>query len=128
MLFFVYGTLKVGGRFASRFDDLRESSEKGSIENVKMLNLGSFPGVVEGDGTVFGEVHSYKEEEKVLRTFDVIEGYNKEEPDRSFYIRKEVEVSLDTGEKVTATMYFLNPKAAKSYKRVESGVWDINTR
>jgi gamma-glutamylcyclotransferase (GGCT)/AIG2-like uncharacterized protein YtfP len=124
MKFFVYGTLKEGGFFASRFDPFRKSVEEAKIEGVDMLDLGGFPGAVPGEGTILGEVHEYKNEEEVLRAFDRIEGFSEKDPDGSLYLRKEVEVTLKNGEKTTATMYFFN-RETDWHRKVENGVWDI---
>ena len=44
--FFVYGTLKVGGRFAKSFDNLRSSFTEARIEGFDLFDLGNFPGIV----------------------------------------------------------------------------------
>lgn len=123
--FFVYGTLKEGGYFARHFDRLRKSATPGRVEGVDMLDLGGFPGAIPGEGTILGEVHEYEKEEEVLRGFDDIEGYNERAPEASLYIRKEVDVVLEDGSKVKASMYFFN-RESKGRKFVENGVWDIS--
>ena len=64
MKFFVYGTLKVGGRFATRFDHLRRQSVKGVVEGMTLYNLGWYPGIKPGKGVVCGEVHEYDNEDE----------------------------------------------------------------
>lgn len=125
MKFFVYGTLKEGGFFANQFDSFRRSVEPARIENVDMLDLGGFPGAIPGEGTILGEVHEYKHEDEVLRAFDRIEGFSERNPENSLYVRKEVEVTLENGEKTTATMYFFN-RESNGRRKVENGVWDIH--
>lgn len=125
--FFVYGTLKEGGFFADRFDPFRKSMEKGKIEGVEMLDLGGFPGAIPGEGTIFGEVHEYSNEDQVLKAFDRIEGYSEHDPEGSLYIRKEVEVTLESGKKVNATMYFFNRGGTDTARRVENGIWESGT-
>lgn len=74
---FVYGTLKVGGAFASRFDDFRISSKR-AVAKGSMYDLGGCPAAHFWDeGEIVGEIHEYINPNKVLRHFDRIEGYQK---------------------------------------------------
>lgn len=123
-LFFVYGTLKEGGRFAKRFDNLRTSVRVGTVSGVNMLDLRGFPGAIDGDGQIIGEVHEYDKVETVQQEFDYIEGYNEDSPENGLYNRRTVQVELEDGETVEATMYFFN-HAKGSERVVEDGVWKI---
>lgn len=121
--FFVYGTLKVGGRFAERFDKFRVSVKNGTLKNVDLFDLGSFPAIIDGTNKVFGEIHQYEQEETVLKIFDTIEGYNRNKESESFYIRKEVTVETDDGKEVRAIAYFMNGRVPQSARQVTSGTW-----
>ena len=128
--FFVYGTLKMGGRFAEmyadHFDPNRKSVCEASIKG-KLFDLGFFPGVKldKGDGEVHGELHVFKNPEAIQDIFDRIEGYNSENPKKGLFDRVEVEVSLENGSTETATIYVFNGDPSDS-DEIESGVWDIH--
>ena len=128
--FFVYGTLKEGGYFAKSFDTVRKSAQKATLAKHDLFRIGGgasswFPGIVPGEGTVIGEVHEYDHTEQVLEEMDRIEGYNKKQPERSFYMREIKEVELDDGTKVRAYVYIFNNEIPKHYEKVESGDWEI---
>ena len=68
MILFVYGTLKRGHRlngFLSNAAYLGEAFTTG-----KLYNLGSYPGMVWGDGIVYGEVYEVDD----FATLDRVEG------------------------------------------------------
>jgi len=123
MKFFVYGTLKVGGRFAERFDSLRVNSMPASVEGFHLFDLGSFPGILPGNGVVYGELHEYGED--VTRAMDTIEGYRSDDEDNSLYLRREVEVTTATGKTDKASIYIFNRKDYDDSKMIESGVWKL---
>lgn len=123
-LFFVYGTLKKGGFFAQRFDRVRKSVQVGTVRNMDMLHLGGFPGAVPGEGSIIGEVHEYDKADQVAADFDAIEGYNRNAPEEGLYNRIEVDVELESGKTVKATMYTYN-HARGDERKVEDGVWKI---
>ena len=121
--FFVYGTLKIGGRFAKGFDELRKSSTAATVSGFDLHNLGAFPGVVHGTGQLHGEVHEYSEHEKVLASMDRIEGYDGTL--NSLFVREVIDVVVDD-KTVQAYIYVFNsshrlPKSTL----VETGRWNI---
>jgi gamma-glutamylcyclotransferase (GGCT)/AIG2-like uncharacterized protein YtfP len=123
-LFFVYGTLKVGGRFAKQFDDVRISSVKAEVDGFDLYNLGSFPGIKPGMGKVVGELHEYRDPERVTHRMDSIEGYTPEIKD-GMYLRRRVPVKTETGEIKEANIYIYNFKISSHAKKLESGVWKL---
>lgn len=132
MNFFVYGTLKIGGYFANVFDRVRVSHCAATLDGYVMYSIGEsktalFPGIVPGAGTIHGEVHTFKEEYKneVLATMDSIEGFQEYDKKGSFYIRKKVTVTLNTGEKETVFAYVYNFDILDHYNKIENGVWDV---
>lgn len=125
MKFFVYGTLKEGGRFAKNFDNERKSSCVGIVHNMNLFDLGWFPGIRPGDGEVIGEVHEYDREDEVLAAFDRIEGFSADDPENSLYLREEVEVELPDGDTTKAVAYVFNRDVSAEAKKIESGVWEI---
>jgi gamma-glutamylcyclotransferase (GGCT)/AIG2-like uncharacterized protein YtfP len=125
--FFVYGTLKVGGHFAKQFDRFRVNSVKAEVVGYDLFNLGSFPGIKPGAGKVIGELHEYREPEKVTKAMDSIEGYVPEVKD-GMYIRKRVSVKTETGEIKEANIYIFNLKVPERAKKLESGIWELPKR
>ncbi len=123
-LFFVYGTLKVGGRFAKQFDSARLNSVKAEVEKFDLFDLGSFPGIKPGTGKVVGELHEYKDPEKVTHSMDMIEGYQPELRD-GMYLRRRVQVKTEAGEIKEANIYVFNFKVPKHAKKIESGCWPL---
>ena len=89
MYLFVYGTLKRGHgnhRVLGDAKYIEDASMSG-----KMYSMGGFPGMIESDGlcdSVFGEI--YEIEDRHLPGLDSLEGYNKNNPEYSMYIRKEL--------------------------------------
>lgn len=90
MYLFVYGSLRYGFELHhflrnSRFIGLAFT------EGYKMYDLGGYPGVVKGDGIVWGEV--YEIDENLLRLLDEVEDY-KGRPD-DLYVRERTTVFFD---------------------------------
>lgn len=127
--FFVYGTLKVGGYFANIFDKFRVNSKRAVLKNHDLYDLGHFPGVMEGDGEVIGEIHEYKSEniDWILEQFDRIEGYSKTQPEKSLYLRKKLMVETEDGDE-KAFVYIFNASNTKGLesKRLSSGFWSMD--
>ena len=130
--FFVYGTLKVGGYFAKKFDALRTSNKPAKLKGFDLYRIGSstdswFPGVIPGDGVVTGELHEYdkKATKEVLTGMDRIEGFDPKNPKHSFYRREIVKVTLEDGTEEDANGYIFNSKMPKEYPKVKSGTWTI---
>ena len=126
-LFFVYGTLKRGGTLASGFDSSRISSEKATIHNMNLYQLGWFPGIVPGDGQVIGELHEYKDPDEVVQAMDMMEGYDGTE--NSLFTRELAEVITSTGKKIEAIVYVFNKGKKEVFGNlIKSGIWDITTK
>ena len=121
---FVYGTLRVGRFYAVLLDNFRVSCEDAQIVGT-MYDAGMFPAVVEtGEGTVTGELHVYKDPNKVKLIMDQIEGYRSHDEEGSLYIRREVDVRTRKGEIEKASVYFFN-QSVKHFDRIESGCWKL---
>lgn len=122
---FVYGTLKENRGSSHNFDGVREEVHNGKIAGAMYDINGNFPGVVPSPyETVYGEVHKYNEDhlEEVIKHMDMIEGYRGPKHPDNLYNREEVEVELESGEVVTANVYFFNRNIQK-YDKVAEGVW-----
>lgn len=79
---FVYGTLMKGRANYYRYLAPLEPITRAEIEGFKMYDIGYFPGIVEGEGRVKGEVYEVSKEK--LAEIDALEG------EGSLYIRKKV--------------------------------------
>ena len=119
---FVYGTLKEGGRLAGQMDQVRVSSEKGTVEGI-MYDLGSFPGVLlNNEGTIHGELHTYLNPNNLtLNRLDLIEGYQERGDAYNLYNRKKCEVLTENGIQ-TAFIYEYNGEINQS-TIIPSGNW-----
>jgi gamma-glutamylcyclotransferase (GGCT)/AIG2-like uncharacterized protein YtfP len=107
---FVYGTLKKGhGNHVL----LRESEYQGAAQappGFRMVSLGGFPGVVEGEGEVHGEV--YLVNDNTMERLDRLEGFP------SFYSRTLIPTPYGP-----AWMYTLNQYEYGNHPAVEGGEW-----
>lgn len=128
--FFVYGTLKIGGRFSKYFDNTRKSSTKAKVRGFDLYEVSrgfnGFPGIVGGEGTVIGEVHEFDNEilDQVVEVMDQIEGCDPKNPDRGLYRREVVEAELENGKKVDVNIYIYNGVTYKTSK-INDGNWKL---
>ena len=95
-LVFVYGTLMKG---QANHRLLRDESYLGeaTLDGYDMYDLGYFPGIVPGTGTVRGELYRVVTVE--LLSLDVLEGQG------TLYSRETVPVRLEDGSAVDAFVY-----------------------
>lgn len=84
----------------------------------QMYDIGSFPGVVEGEGTVRGELYAVERPE-VFDRLDQYEGYHPDLPRASRFVRKIVPLIEPDG---TAWVYFYEGSIS-ARTRIESGSW-----
>ena len=120
---FVYGTLKVGGRFSPRFDAVRTSAKVGKIKG-ELYDLGSFPGVkLRGDSEVVGEVHTYSNAKEVEAALDRIEGYGGPDKPHNLYEKRIVLVQTDDGEE-SCIMYEFS-RDIEEDRIIPEGVWKV---
>ncbi len=118
---FVYGTLLPSEgnhrRIESHVRDLRQ----GTIRGV-LLDVGTFPALIHGDGIVNGMLLHLDEE--AIRITDFIEGCHFD-PERSLYVRERVEVDLGGRDIVEAwTYFFAFPDRIKDRPRLDVGQVD----
>ena len=122
---FVYGTLRQGDCRGGVLEGYECISPDAKLYGYKMLHLGAFPGIVPGDpeDVVIGEL--YEVDEAAVRTMDGIEGYRKDDPKGSLYVRTPVEVEVEDNlffEDVYT--YVFNQAGRRTHARViETGDW-----
>ena len=122
MLVFFYGTLMAGfdRRRRARIDDKLAYLGRGSI-HATLFDLGLYPAAIPSpEGQVWGELYRMSDTAVVLAALDDIEGYSLDDPDRSLYIRDEVEVTLTDGATERAWVYFYNAPLGQA-PRISSG-------
>ena len=84
MIIFVYGTLLKG---LERAHVLSSSPCLGpALAQAQLFDLGSYPGIDEGNDNVIGELYEVTPE--TLAELDSIEGYFENSPESSLYLRK----------------------------------------
>lgn len=107
--FFVYGTLKRGHANHGLLASSIRAIEPGSITGV-LYDLGDFPALGEGNGTVRGELIWIDPEQmaQVLEVVDRLEAYRPDDEPGSMYRRRTVRARTERGEPVSAYTYFYN--------------------
>jgi len=122
---FVYGTLKVGGYYASNFDNVRIDVKRAMVPG-KIYDGAGYPRLRLDDDEklVYGELHTYEEGDDVLHLMDQIEGYQPK-GNNNLYNRKKVKVLLENGESEEAYVYEYASDLSGRAKVVESGKWEI---
>ena len=121
-LVFFYGTLMAG------FDRRRRAGIDGNLSYIgrgairaALFDLGLYPAAVPApEGLVWGEVYEMTDSPTVLAALDEIEGFRVDDPDRSLYLRQEVDVRLPDGTYAPAAVYFYNAPLGQAF-RIPSG-------
>ena len=126
---FVYGSLRRDEYNHSRVNAWTEGKlthvADGVIEDAELVNLGSYPAIVEGTGQVVGEVYDVPEE-----LFKMIDGMER----GAGYIKRDVLVwwkEIDRnyngdGNPLEASAYFYaNPNDIADLPRIPSGDWSL---
>lgn len=101
MKLFCFGTLK-SGYGNNRLLQGHELLGSATLHGYKMYysgGRGSFPVIVPSEGdAVKGELWDIGDDKNTLQNLDYLEGYRKDNPDRSMYIRTPVSVSYEYGD------------------------------
>ncbi len=105
MHLFVYGTLLRGLR---AYKLLHDHTFMGfGVVKGKLINVDWYPGLVEGELCVFGEV--YRVEEEIVSRLDRFEDYNPDEEKGSLFLRRKKDVwMLCEDVKIDASCYIFN--------------------
>ena len=113
ILFAAMGTLKRNG---SNFRLLKTATFIGvgsTLPAYAMKSLGGFPSLIKGEDKVNVEVFAI--DQLTFKRLDSLEGYRSNDPLSSFFTREEIDIQLDSGEKVVAWIYYVaQPKSIES--------------
>ncbi len=115
----MYGTLRRGGGAQSALGLCRALSYLGPCRlRGTLVDLGAFPGLVAGDGSVTGELYEVADR-AVLERLDRFEGYDPADPTGSAFVRRLARL-LDPP--VHAWVWYYN-RPTTGRPRVASGDW-----
>lgn len=109
---FVYGTLRKGDERAHFLDGARLLGTR-TLEGFDLFDLGSYPGVIHGSGTVVGELYELASDHALV-LLDHVEGIHARPP---LYKRISVEVE---GE---AAWLYVYAQSVANARYIESGDW-----
>jgi len=105
---FVYGTLLSTNRSNRTYLDDAEYSGKFTLDGYELYDLGSYPGIVEGNDKVRGELYAV--------SIDKLADIDRYEGEGFLYTRKMVQVLGEGNEKLNAYTYVYNKPVADRIK------------
>jgi gamma-glutamylcyclotransferase (GGCT)/AIG2-like uncharacterized protein YtfP len=117
---FVYGLLMRGFELHHHMEAGTFVGE-GQTDGV-LLSLGSYPGLIDGAGSVRGELYRFNDLPAALDVLDDVEEFDATDPDASLYLRVARQVRLDDGRDVAAWTYLYN-RTANAAPRIKDGHW-----
>lgn len=124
----VYGTLRRGEPGWRQFRmDRRAACLGPCLIPGRLYDLGRYPGLVEGDGAVVGELHRLRAP-YLLAALDRFEGARPDAPETGLFIRRMrlIDPSVD------AIVYLYNdrrePRAMAHARPIEGGDWLLRPR
>lgn len=104
---FVYGTLMNGCRNHDAYLKGRYISKKRAVAKGRLYHLIRYgcPALMQGVGSVIGELYELENFEETIRKTDHLENYDPENPYGSHYIRTEITVKVKNNREVIADAY-----------------------
>lgn len=130
MKVFVYGTLKKGGSNHHVMENAQGKLISMAIlrnKELRFVGNGAFPAVTLGkglgNGLVYGEV--YEVSPKNIYMIDRLEGYRKDNPKDSFYVRKETTAYLPNGKPMQVHYYLWNNQMPLG-QTIVNGIFQVN--
>ncbi|MFK4848173.1 gamma-glutamylcyclotransferase family protein [Lactococcus petauri] len=97
---------------------------KGNLFHIE--NKG-YPAIFDGDSEIIGEVFTFYDFSKSIRTLDGMENFNPESPENSEYLHRSTTASLSNGQTEEVYYYHYNPNASLNSNDqlvpVDSGDW-----
>ncbi len=117
-ILFVYGGLLKGMTLSPFIEGAKYLGP--AYIKARIYFLGQFPGIVDGNDYVFGELYELNKED--LPGLDKIEDYHPGQEEISSYVRKQTEVfTLPDGLKIMAEAYFYNRPLEKNHILIPHG-------
>ncbi|MEC9173583.1 MAG: gamma-glutamylcyclotransferase family protein, partial [Candidatus Thermoplasmatota archaeon] len=116
---FVYGTLKQGHSRESLMINGRKGLPKFGKIQGGLIDLGEFPGLIQGVDDIIGEVHSFSEIRSVLDRLDRVEGFYAHGAPNNLFERILCNVETTDGVMQAWTYRWTGSEGI----RVESGEW-----
>ena len=120
---FVYGSMMKGmvhhNKLAAMVKDLKPATVEGVLYRLPV----GYPAMVDGQGTVKGELLTLNNFKDIIKILDEFEGYSATTPEKSLYLRVEKPLLVEGAKKpVTSFVYVLNPiKLPREATVIESG-------
>jgi len=94
-----------------------EASAKG-----RLISLGEYPALLDGAGTVRGELYIFDDLPAALDALDDVENFDPSNPEGSEYIRQVRIVTRDDGPQIPAWVYVYN-RSVGTAQVIKSGDW-----
>ena len=117
---FVYGTLMRG---LSRHHYMSDGHYEGEASaKGRLISLGEYPALLDGAGTVRGEVYSFDDLPAALDVLDDVENFDPANPESGEYVREARRVVRDDGEEIRAWLYVYN-RPRENAPIIQSGDW-----
>jgi gamma-glutamylcyclotransferase (GGCT)/AIG2-like uncharacterized protein YtfP len=117
---FVYGALMRGFDLHQYMAGATFVGE-GTIQG-RLVALGRYPGLLDGDGNVVGELYRLDDVAASLETLDDIEEFDPADPDNSEYLRIVRDVHCKDGSTVSSWVYLYNGDASAA-PAIKGGDW-----
>src|SRR5437868_13358764 len=106
---FVYGSLMTGMVHAGKVSNFVKEVKPGTCEGTLYRLPVGYPAMVEGPGTVKGELLTLNNFKDIIKLLDEFEGYSPQNPEKSLHVRMEKPVLVDGAKKtVNSFVYVLN--------------------
>ena len=117
---FVYGTLMRG---CSRHHYLSDGQFDGeATTDGRLISLGEYPALIEGAGTIHGELYTFEDLPAALDVLDDVEEFDPANPEGSEFVRDARRVRLGDGTELSAWLYVYNQPRG-SAPIIPSGDW-----
>jgi len=116
---FVYGTLRQGEEREAAMKVGRKKNPELGKTRGKLVDLGGYPGLIDEEGEVVGEIHSFEDIDSALNRLDSIEGFRGHGSQNNLFERVICDV-ITKDEVFQAWTYRWNNTGGKI---IESGDW-----
>jgi len=123
-LVFVYGLLMRGHELHYHMESGVFVGE-GRVDGA-LVSLGRYPGLIEGPGTVRGELYRFADLPSALDVLDDVEEFEPTDQSRCLYLRILMHVKTDDGD-IGAWVYRYNG-STDGAQRISSGDWSAASK